>query len=574
MSPRLLGLLLCLLTAACVQAPRQPAVEGPATEGWQAVPLPGKSNTEYRWVQKEGRQAIAAASDASASMLRKRVSREAQALANPATLPEIDPLADSIADVTRRAAALGLTVVDAADRFELNGPEPRVVRTYHYHSDALGQARDRAGALIALNGMLMRLEEEALEAAPAPPAPAPRQPDGLPAEWDAARARARDLGARLWRNESDGTYTLSERSGHVPRTGWREVLARLEGLEAEDQRRFPGPPPTPGPERSATATLASLEENSDEDALPEIDALIAEFTELEDRINAGSVDLDDRNALERIADRADAIGAVSLGTRAAGLLAALGAAQAPLPAGWAWRDNIPVNPSDPRPLYAARRVADGHAARASHDRAEATQNAEWSERRHPLPAPTSDGADALAAMAAQARAELTARAAAIGYSLTWLASGAARIVEMATGAPFGGAADLAGAAKRVAALEARAAEVAATAPVVEPVGPVEPASSVTLVAGDRPVALIEDEDGDPVVSVSAQGLDPVVAEAIAQITEALRLLALGQAHAIDTPLLDHLSQRIDQMTGAGCGTIAEVLGLLAVDADAVAARGA
>jgi hypothetical protein len=80
MFTRLLGLLLCLLTAACVQAPRQPAAEGPAAEGWQAVPLPGKPNTEYRWVQKEGRQAIAAASDGSASMLRRRVSREADAL--------------------------------------------------------------------------------------------------------------------------------------------------------------------------------------------------------------------------------------------------------------------------------------------------------------------------------------------------------------------------------------------------------------------------------------------------------------------------------------------------------------
>jgi hypothetical protein len=68
------------MTAACVQAPLQPSGGVPGAEDWQAVPLPGKSNTDYRWVQKEGRQAIAAASDGSASMLRKRVSREAQAL--------------------------------------------------------------------------------------------------------------------------------------------------------------------------------------------------------------------------------------------------------------------------------------------------------------------------------------------------------------------------------------------------------------------------------------------------------------------------------------------------------------
>ncbi len=52
----------------------------PGSQGWHAVGLPGKSHTHYRWVEKEGRPAIAAVSEASASMLRKHVSREALAL--------------------------------------------------------------------------------------------------------------------------------------------------------------------------------------------------------------------------------------------------------------------------------------------------------------------------------------------------------------------------------------------------------------------------------------------------------------------------------------------------------------
>jgi len=73
----------------------------------------------------------------------------------------------------------------------------------------------------------------------------------LPLDWDRARERAGAVGARLWYNESDGTYTLSERAGHVPRTSsWAEIRARLDALEA---RGSPGaaaapassPPPAP-----------------------------------------------------------------------------------------------------------------------------------------------------------------------------------------------------------------------------------------------------------------------------------------------------------------------------------------
>lgn len=78
---RLIAAALCLLLAACAQAPRQPA-DGAAggTPGWHAVPLPGKTDTDYRWVEKEGRPAIAAVSEGSASMFRMRLAREAASL--------------------------------------------------------------------------------------------------------------------------------------------------------------------------------------------------------------------------------------------------------------------------------------------------------------------------------------------------------------------------------------------------------------------------------------------------------------------------------------------------------------
>jgi hypothetical protein len=42
-------------------------------QGWHAVPLPGKTPTRYAWTQKDGRAAVAAVSERSASMWRRRV---------------------------------------------------------------------------------------------------------------------------------------------------------------------------------------------------------------------------------------------------------------------------------------------------------------------------------------------------------------------------------------------------------------------------------------------------------------------------------------------------------------------
>ena len=74
-----------LLLAACANtavAPPTPPPDPPPTPlhqaEWQAVPLPGKTATQYRWEYKDGRHAIAAISDGSASMFRRSVSRPSQ----------------------------------------------------------------------------------------------------------------------------------------------------------------------------------------------------------------------------------------------------------------------------------------------------------------------------------------------------------------------------------------------------------------------------------------------------------------------------------------------------------------
>jgi len=48
-----------------------------SSQGWHDVSLPGKTPTRYAWTTKDGRPAIAAVSDRSASMWRRRVDRPA-----------------------------------------------------------------------------------------------------------------------------------------------------------------------------------------------------------------------------------------------------------------------------------------------------------------------------------------------------------------------------------------------------------------------------------------------------------------------------------------------------------------
>ncbi len=66
----LLTLCALALLAGCASAPVSPP---PAAEGWQALALPGKKPTLYHWTEKDGRQALEASSERSASIWRKRL---------------------------------------------------------------------------------------------------------------------------------------------------------------------------------------------------------------------------------------------------------------------------------------------------------------------------------------------------------------------------------------------------------------------------------------------------------------------------------------------------------------------
>jgi hypothetical protein len=62
--------------SGCAVSPRTPT-DGAAADGWHAVQLPGKRPTEYRREHKDGRSAVAARADCSASIWRRHVVRSA-----------------------------------------------------------------------------------------------------------------------------------------------------------------------------------------------------------------------------------------------------------------------------------------------------------------------------------------------------------------------------------------------------------------------------------------------------------------------------------------------------------------
>ena len=62
-------LALLLMLAGC--AARAPVP--PAADGWQPLTFPGKPATQYRWTEKEGRVALEASSERSASIWRKKL---------------------------------------------------------------------------------------------------------------------------------------------------------------------------------------------------------------------------------------------------------------------------------------------------------------------------------------------------------------------------------------------------------------------------------------------------------------------------------------------------------------------
>jgi len=81
--PALLALLV-MLGGCATRAPAPPvtaavsAVAPMHAAVWQPVALPGKTPTDYRWTQKDGRPALAALSDSSASMYRQQLQRTPQ----------------------------------------------------------------------------------------------------------------------------------------------------------------------------------------------------------------------------------------------------------------------------------------------------------------------------------------------------------------------------------------------------------------------------------------------------------------------------------------------------------------
>lgn len=68
--------LIVLALAGCASAP-PPA---PDADGWHGVALPGKRTTHYQWTVKEGRRALSADADQSASMWRRRLRMDADRL--------------------------------------------------------------------------------------------------------------------------------------------------------------------------------------------------------------------------------------------------------------------------------------------------------------------------------------------------------------------------------------------------------------------------------------------------------------------------------------------------------------
>ncbi len=66
---RRLQLCALALLAGCASTVSPP----PAAQGWQPMSLPGKTLTRYSWTEKDGRPALEAASERSASIWRKRL---------------------------------------------------------------------------------------------------------------------------------------------------------------------------------------------------------------------------------------------------------------------------------------------------------------------------------------------------------------------------------------------------------------------------------------------------------------------------------------------------------------------
>ena len=96
---------------------------GPAaSEGWHAVPLPGKRPTRYAQAHKDGRVCIHARADGSASMWRRKVNVSADQLGRARWAWRVDRLnaQASVADVDREDAVARVIFAFDGDRSRLS----------------------------------------------------------------------------------------------------------------------------------------------------------------------------------------------------------------------------------------------------------------------------------------------------------------------------------------------------------------------------------------------------------------------------------------------------------------------
>jgi hypothetical protein len=122
MSARSLRLPLpALLCVALLTGCATPRVPPPPGEDWHEVPLPGKTATAYEWTQKDGRRAVSARADSSASLYRRRIDVPPQAVGQVRFswwVQELVPQA-SVAHVEREDAAARVVFGFAGDRTKL-----------------------------------------------------------------------------------------------------------------------------------------------------------------------------------------------------------------------------------------------------------------------------------------------------------------------------------------------------------------------------------------------------------------------------------------------------------------------
>ena len=95
--------LLALLAAGCSTLP----ASKPGASGWHDVAIPGKTLTQYRPSTKDGRPAVAAKAEQSASMWRRRIARAPADIGEVSFSWWVQDLVDNgnVADVSREDAA-------------------------------------------------------------------------------------------------------------------------------------------------------------------------------------------------------------------------------------------------------------------------------------------------------------------------------------------------------------------------------------------------------------------------------------------------------------------------------------